>query len=94
MDPANLGAVRLETVTWNPAWRPERDPVPWDAQAYAELRGLMNIVPEGMRRNYALKQIETLDCRNPDKTLAPCDPATKPPRDVFGLAREARSSRY
>jgi hypothetical protein len=44
---------------------------------------MTNSIPEGMMRGDALKRIETLDCGNPDKTLASCDPAAKPPRDVL-----------
>jgi uncharacterized protein YjbI with pentapeptide repeats len=90
MDPAKLGAVRLEMLSWNPAWQPKNfawqpkgDPVPWDAKAYADLRGSMNSIPEGSRREMALKQIETLDCGNPDETLASCDPSAAPPREVL-----------
>jgi hypothetical protein len=82
IDPAKLGAVRFETVTWKPAWQPMGDPVPWDAKAYVELRDSMNSIPEGERRDDALKRIEILDCENP-KTLASCDPAAKPPPAVL-----------
>jgi hypothetical protein len=34
-------------------------------------------------RSLALKRIETLDCGNPDKTLASCDPAAEPPPEVL-----------
>ena len=43
----------------------------------------MNSIPEGEMRNEALKRIERLDCGNPDKTLASCDPAAKPPPEVL-----------
>jgi hypothetical protein len=94
MDRAELGAVQLETVTWNPAWEPMLDPVPWDAKAYADLRDLMmNSIPEGRMRDDALKRIETLDCANPDKTLASCDPAAAPPRRVLDWQKKlARAS--
>ena len=49
-------------------------PVPWDAKAYAEFRLSMNSIPEGVKRDAALKRIDTLDCGNPDTTLASCDP--------------------
>ncbi len=89
---AKLGAVRLETVTWNPAWPLKGDPVPWDAKAYAKLRDLMmNSIPEVMTHNLrgdALKRIETLDCANPDKTLASCDSAAAPPPHVLVWQKE------
>jgi hypothetical protein len=34
-------------------------------------------------RAAALKRIETLDCANPDKNLASCDPAAAPPPEVL-----------
>jgi uncharacterized protein YjbI with pentapeptide repeats len=94
IDRANLVAVRLETVTWNPAWWPtgKADPVPWDAKAYAELRGLMmNSIPEGKMREAALKRIEILDCAypNPYKTLASCDSAAAPPPEVLVWRRSS-----
>jgi len=58
-------------------------PVPWDAKVYADLRASMNSIPEGELRDDALERIETLDCGNPDKTLASCDPAAAPPPEVL-----------
>jgi hypothetical protein len=51
----------------------------------SELRDLTNSIPEGERRDHALqlKRIETLDCGNPDKTLASCDPAAAPPPEAL-----------
>jgi uncharacterized protein YjbI with pentapeptide repeats len=87
IDPAELGAVRLKDARWKPVWpvvsNPNLDPVPWDAKAYAELRVSMNSIPEGKMRDEALKRIERLDCGNPDKTLASCDPAAEPPSEVL-----------
>ncbi|WGJ13099.1 pentapeptide repeat-containing protein [Methylocapsa sp. D3K7] len=97
-DPVELGAIRLEGVTWNSAWKP-RDKLlpfflladfwgalkvkPWDANAYADLRNLMNTIPEGKMRDEALMRIERLDCTSKDKSLASCDPAAKLPQDVL-----------
>jgi uncharacterized protein YjbI with pentapeptide repeats len=91
IDPKKLGAVLLdaELERWKPVCQKDisSSPVPWDAKAYAELRDLMtNSIPEGEKRDGALKQIETLDCGNPGKTLASCDPAAKPPQLVLELA--------
>ena len=101
IDPAKLGAVQLKRETWNSA-RPLRDPrwaaykglpIPWDDKTYAELRLWMKSIPEGEMREAALKRIETLDCRNPDKDLASCDPAAKPPREVLDWQKKlARAS--
>jgi hypothetical protein len=43
----------------------------------------MNSIPEGKMRDEALMRIEKLDCGNPDKTLASCDPATALPPEVL-----------
>jgi len=89
IDPTKLGAVRLDAALsrWKPILHKEinSSPVPWDAKAYAELRGSMNILPEGLEgmvRDYALVRIGILDC-NRYKNLASCDPAAKPPREVL-----------
>jgi len=39
-------------------------------------------------RDDALKQIETLDCGNPDKALASCDSAAAPPPEVLVWKKE------
>jgi uncharacterized protein YjbI with pentapeptide repeats len=56
--------------------------VPWNANAYAELRDLIDSIPEGETRDAAQRRIERLDCTNPDKSLASCDPAATLPPDV------------
>lgn len=73
-------------MTWGPVWRPhdsgaESEPVPWDSQAYENLKDLMNGIPEGERREAALNKIKRLDCAN--RTLASCDPAAEPPQEVL-----------
>jgi hypothetical protein len=87
IDRAKLGAVRLDAQLgrWKPVWQKGMDSslVPWDAKAYADLRGSMNSVPEAKMRDRALNLIETLDCGNSDKTLAACDPAAAPPPEVL-----------
>jgi Pentapeptide repeats (8 copies) len=90
LDPAKLGAVRLDAALerWKPVWQKNSSLVPWDAKAYAELRGSMNSIPEGERRDAALKRIEALDCANPDKTLASCDPRAAPPPEVLVWQKE------
>ena len=91
-----LGAVRLNPVIWKSAWEPEKpfllnrlngNPAPWDANAYAELRGFMNSIPEGKMRDDAQERIARLDCTSKDKSLASCDPAAKPPDWQKKLAR-------
>jgi hypothetical protein len=61
----------------------DKPDVPWDAKAYAELRDSVENIPEGKMRDAALRRIEILDCGNPDKTLASCDPTAKPPHEVL-----------
>jgi hypothetical protein len=82
--------MRLDDVIWKLFWRPLRlpslllsTPTPWDTKNYEELRSLMNSIPEGEMRDAALERIERLDCGNPDKTLASCDPAAAPPPAVM-----------
>ena len=48
----------------------------------------MNSTPEGKMRDNALKRIEKLDCANPDKTLASCDPAAAPPPEVLAWQKK------
>ena len=96
-DSADIGAIQFDATfkRWKPVWKEEytRVPVPWDAEAYAKLRGLMNSMPEDEMRDDALERIERLDCGNRDKTLATCDPAAKPPREVLDWQKKlARAS--
>jgi hypothetical protein len=87
IDRAKLGAVRLKDATcrYDP-------PFPWSAKAYEELRGAMNGIPEGEMRNAALKGIERLDCGNPDKKLASCDPAAAPPPEVLDRQKKLEAA--
>ncbi|MGH6834804.1 MAG: pentapeptide repeat-containing protein [Methylocella sp.] len=94
INPTRVGAMRFSkdgVETWRPLWWPEgsipffSDPVPWDAQAYAGLRDSMKCIPECRMPEAALKRIETLDCGNPDKDLASCDPTATPPPEVLDL---------
>jgi hypothetical protein len=80
-DQKNFGPIWLERATWEP-------PGPWEANAYAVLRGVMNSIPEGNMRDDALKRIEILNCGNPDVTLASCDPDDDPPPEVLVSQKE------
>jgi hypothetical protein len=83
-DRENPGVVRLNFKDFNATWKPVGvQGIPWDAKTYALLRDLMNSIPEGKWRDWALKRIEILDCGKSDKKLASCDPAAKPPREVY-----------
>jgi Pentapeptide repeats (8 copies) len=46
---------------------------PWKDGAYGDLRKQIESLPEGPLRKQALDRIRTVDCSNPDKTLASCD---------------------
>jgi len=53
----------------------------------------MNSIPVGEKREAALKRMKTLDCANPDKTLASCDSSAAPPREVLEWQKKlARAS--
>ncbi len=85
-DLARLEAVRLKDAIWKPvlvAADPDGPPLQWDAKAYKGLRDSMNSIPEGRMQDDALERIKILDCGNPDKTLASCDPAAAPPPEVL-----------
>jgi hypothetical protein len=79
-------------VTWNPEWLPTKAyyPYPWTDEAYAELRDSMNTIPEGGKRGDALERIKTLDCANPDKTLASC--TAKSPSEVLAWQKRLISA--
>jgi uncharacterized protein YjbI with pentapeptide repeats len=91
IDRTKLGAVLFRDATWKPVsrgTRPGDPPLPWDAKAYEELRAPINGLPEGARRDAAVKGIERLDCSHPDKTLASCDPAAAPPPELLDLQKK------
>jgi uncharacterized protein YjbI with pentapeptide repeats len=68
---------------------------PWSDMAYQNLRKTIEAVPAGDLRDRALAQIGRLDCANPDKALAPCDPAAPlPPPGVIGFRAAASDEDY
>lgn len=83
-------AVRIKEANWKPVWQKFfiSDPIEWTNKSYVELRDSMKRVLEGEARTKALERIETLDCNNPDKYLASCDSAAKPPRDVIRVKKK------
>ena len=95
IDQAELGAVRLDAALerWKPIWAKETFSglISWTDKTYADLRVSMNSIPEGNMRDEALKRIETLDCGNPSKYLASCDPDAETPPVVLDLAKKTRS---
>ncbi|WP_424361220.1 pentapeptide repeat-containing protein [Methylocystis parvus] len=86
----NWGEIKLDWIKpfriGNADWRPLRHyGSPWTDQAYADLKRVMESIPAGGAREAALQRIARLDCRNPDKDLASCDPSSKPPQRVEQL---------
>jgi hypothetical protein len=64
-------------------------------KAYQNLRKTIEAVPAGGLRDGALAQIGRLDCANPDKALATCDPAAPlPPPGVAGFQAAASDEDY
>ena len=94
IDPAKLGTVRLDAALkrWKSVWPKvfgfSTTLGPWDAKAYAALRASMNGIPEGQMRDQPLERIKILDCGNPDKNLASCNPAVTPPREVLAWQKK------
>jgi len=61
----------------------------WTDAAYVALQQtIKRTVPEGERREAALKRVAHLDCQRKDDTLASCDPSIKPPPTVQEWRKE------
>jgi len=68
---------------WRPVWQDNRQRIqPWNDQVYQDFRKTMESIPAGDLRDQALDRIRRLDCSNPDKTLASCDPSAEPPPEA------------
>jgi hypothetical protein len=78
--------LRLESLSWAPSWQDERgERQAWSNETYSNLKKAMGAIPESLTRDAALGRIRVLDCVNPDKTLASCDPdaaASSPPKEA------------
>jgi uncharacterized protein YjbI with pentapeptide repeats len=75
----------LPSVSWGPSWRDTT----WSDKAYQNLRKAIEALPRGDARDEALERVGRLDCGNPDKTLAACDPSVPrlpPEADVWRQA--------
>ncbi len=84
-DIAEPAAIRLPDVpeTWGPWWRGNRNEVqPWNDKAYQDLRQTFGSLPPDERQKAALNRIRSLDCANPDPTLAPCDASVSQPAEA------------
>jgi uncharacterized protein YjbI with pentapeptide repeats len=67
----------------------------WTELEYESLRSqLENSIPKGELKDKALERIKILDCRNPDKSLAPCDPTSIPrePAQIRGKGDDDKAS--
>lgn len=56
----------------------------WDSKSYDALKATIGAIPPGDFSRAALDRIRSLDCANPDKTVAPCDP-TEPKATEWAL---------
>jgi Pentapeptide repeats (8 copies) len=80
--PPSVSAIRMSGESWLPQWIDENEKrQPWDDKAYQALRTLIESVPPGAR-DLALENVRSLDCGNPNKTLASCDPSVPPPPEA------------
>ncbi len=70
---------RMDERGWLPEWT-ERHP--WDGQAYQDLQTVMEALPLGPLGDQPLDRIQSLDCGNPDATLASCNPSASPPPEA------------
>jgi uncharacterized protein YjbI with pentapeptide repeats len=88
-------AIRQVNVKWQPLSRANGNTAnPWNDKAYHALESAIESLPPGDNRDDALKRIQSLDCANPDKTLASCDPSAESPsqaRDWRKLLEDARA---
>jgi uncharacterized protein YjbI with pentapeptide repeats len=83
--------LRLEAPIWGPFYRSSQDP--WTDAIYQDLRKTIIEAIPAFLRDLTLDRIRILDCANPDKALAPCDPAAPlPPESKFWRADLERSA--
>ena len=67
--------------------------LPWNDKAYHGLQDKLEFLPPGRLRDQALDRIGNLDCTNPDKTLAPCDPSITPPAEAAAWRNSLETAR-
>ncbi len=99
-DAANIAGLRLSRSpeTWLPVWNDDQDNShPWNDKAYQDLRQtlhqMMESVPPGFLPDQALYRIRSLDCANPDPTLASCDPSVPPPPEAVAWRKALEEAR-
>jgi len=71
----------------------DSDVRPWTDQSYAQLAVLIDGMTPGEMHDAAVKRIRVLDCANPDKTLASCDPRNPFPIEADDWRRTLEASR-
>jgi hypothetical protein len=89
-----------QELNWEPRifdWprRPQMDLFPWTKDRYAALQQqIRQALPEGLRRTFALKRIEILDCNiksfgQPSRIKLPtCEPGPTSPEWVQGMRKD------
>ena len=79
---------------WLACWTDDHVKVrPWNDKAYQDLRQMIESLPPGAPRDQALDRIRSLDCANPDKTLASCDPSLPPPPEAAAWRKALEDAR-
>jgi uncharacterized protein YjbI with pentapeptide repeats len=93
--PSTLLAIRIsdEPKAWLPQFLRMGKPQPWDDKTYQELRNMIASLTSGVSRDQALERIQSLDCANPDKTLASCDPSAAPPPEATAWRKALEAAR-
>ena len=97
-DLAELVAVMLVDANsrpdqFQPVWRNDKgETQPWNDKAYQDLRKMMESLPAGALRDRALQNIASLDCANPDRTIASCDPSLPPPPEATHGERHRKAT--
>jgi hypothetical protein len=89
-------AVRLPDSAnqWLPIWSDGHGKfLSWNVKAYENLRQAMDSLLPGLLRNQALENIRSLDCANPDATLASCDPSVPPPPEATAWRKSLEDAR-
>ena len=73
--------LRDSPNNWLPSWKEYGigKAQPWNDEAYQTLRQMIETLPPSILRSRALYRIRSLDARNPNPTLASCDPSAPPP---------------
>ena len=90
----DVAAIKLPNSPdqWSPLVD-EGEVLPWNDKAYHRLRDMLEFLPPGRLRDQTLDRIEILDCTNPDKTLAPCDPSVTSPPEAAAWQKSLEAAR-